>query len=277
MSFTRPIATLIVAAAALPGAASASLVDLPLIEPAAEAVLFEDDFDNNNAGWTLADTNFDNNPDAQITGGELGPVLPRNKTTMSASLAFAPADQPDLADGLVRIGFRTRSTYKSSNGSEFGGRIEVLLGIASADELELEIRPQSFAAITGDKTDGTGTGRQEIDADAGTGFDNAGSWVNYTLELELDPNDSNLLIARFYTFDANTSQWQLGGTLGGLPGDFYDAGTGRIESLELYARNDTGAGYFDAVRVSQIIPEPGSAALVALAAVGFLISRRSRI
>jgi hypothetical protein len=258
------------AVALLVGAGTLRAADIDLPTIGGEQAVFADGFDDNAAGWTLTN--------AVIGNGEVGPTTPQNGSETIATLSF---DTPiDLRDGAVRVYFAARANPVGSTSGFSWLASRVTYGGAGDGFTTMTVFTDGHGNATGRYLAGNTSSPMQFSVDIGKTLTDPDQYEYFMMELLYD-EPSNTVTMRGYNYDRDAGQYVLQGELGGPDSAvgtdrYFMAGNGTITALDLRGRNhaDGMAAYFDAVTMTQVVPEPVSLGLLAVGGTLMLSARR---
>ncbi|SMP73381.1 hypothetical protein SAMN06265222_116108 [Neorhodopirellula lusitana] len=220
---------------------------LPLIS-SDEKVLLSEAFDEAPNGWSLTG--------AAVKDGELGPKTAVDDNAMTAGYTFNGLNRPDLTKGPVRVYYRVRcSESKGGYNARVGIKVFAAEGNSSYQLLAQDVWPGEGAHLQGRFKKGSLAPVMELHAKAGRPLQDA--TVTYAVECTVDPDDTAIMSTKLLIYDPRRAEYrsiaELGGKGGATADDerLFKAGEGGFTSIELFNRNRDGAGYFDAVCVTQ--------------------------
>ena len=228
------------------------------------SVIFEDDFNNNDNGWSSIGTASGEGTIGTDPGASSASVLyASNNDNIGVTAGLIMTNQVNIANGDIDVFMRVRVDLNGGSDNRF---VIALKETGSGGRFaSLTIRPGHTSYMQGLNSSGATI------TSSTTAFSYP-DFVNFVdFRMTLSSNGDGSMDLEAFKKTSTDSDFVSFITLN------TDFSSGVFDDLSVYIRNGTDKpAYFDSVSVEQV-PEPATISLFAIFSVGILLFRRSRM
>lgn len=232
-----------------------------------ETVKFSDDFDNNNAGWATSGTNsLGTFGGTQLTQTVWQPVAASDGTSTQAIVTIPGSTTVKIADGPINIYYRVAVQY--ANGAN-NNRFEVVLKNSDNKTVGFVIAPNSPSNSKYEWTGSTQAITEYLSATT--------AFVSYRLTLSANSSGTTYTLS-LAKYDTTAGAYQaIASTASTIPATALSDGS--FSTITIFQRNGSSstnnyADYFDAIAITQPVPEPAALGALGTGMAGMLLLRK---